>query len=63
MLFWEAAAEHIIQRTWPDRNVSVLQVNFWKPGQTAGVYAPGKRGKNLGLLTKKPRETDSRAPL
>lgn len=41
----------------------MLQVNFWKPGQTAGVYAPGKRGKNLGLLTKKPRETDSRAPL
>lgn len=37
----------------------MLQVNFGKPEQAAGVHAPGKRGKNLGLLTKNPDRQQS----
>lgn len=31
----------------------MLQVNFGKPEQAAGVHAPGKRGKKSGFINKK----------
>lgn len=51
MLLWEAAAAHH-PKDWPDGNVSVLQVNFWKPEQAA-VSMPQVRGKKNAFISKK----------
>lgn len=60
MLLWEAAAAHH-PKEWPDGNVSVLQVNFWKPEQAA-VSMPQVRGKKMHLLAKTRQQSTSVMP-